>query len=75
MDAKTYHKTYGPDASRRIAEKIGMDWENYRYYLHGKKPRIPTRKVAWRMHWASGGQMTLDGLLPPAEGDDASQYQ
>lgn len=72
MDAKTFDQTFGRDASRHIAEKIGVSWHQYYQFIYG---RVPSRKIAWRMHWASKGLMAIDKLLPPAEGEEASQYQ
>jgi hypothetical protein len=73
MDAKQFLDTYGAQAARDVCDKAGTKLQYFKYMAQRKS--YPSRPLAWKLIWASGGRLTLEGLLPPPEETERAQYQ
>lgn len=63
MDARTWWKSVGTEKARVAVEAAGTNWEYFKHIAAGRKR--PGADLARRLVEASGGALTLDGLLFP----------
>lgn len=63
MDARTWWKSVGTEKARLVVQESGTNWAYFVHIAAGRKR--PSPELARKLIAASGGELTLEGLLFP----------